>query len=89
LARLEGAKIANSTLSGAKPIIQVGPIGSRGATLVVYSTSDGLRFDAGCQRQITEQAFLERLRATHGDNQHAKEYLAALDFAKAHARIWS
>ena len=79
----DGAK-----LTGQRPIFMVGPIGSRSDFLVAYITDQGLRFDAGCQRQITREVFEARLTETHGDNAHAKEYRAALAFVDAHAEIW-
>lgn len=77
------------TLLGKRPIFQVGPIGSRCAFFTAYITSDGLRFDAGCQRQITREKFEERLIENHGDNEHAKEYRAALALIDIHAEIWT
>ena len=89
-ANLEGAKIVGGlVLVGARAIVQVGPIGSRADWLVAYMTADGLRLDAGCQRQITRETFAQRLADQHGDNQHAQEYRAALAYIDAHAAIWS
>ena len=76
-------------LIGARPVVQVGPIGSRSDWLVAYLTDGGIRIDAGCQRQITRAEFETRLAKTHGDNQHAREYRAALTYIDAHAAIWS
>ena len=94
-ANLAGANLAGAyldggvTLVGDRPIFQVGPIGSRCAFFTAYITSDGLRFDAGCQRQITRETFEERLTENHGDNEHAKEYRAALALIDIHAEIWT
>ena len=88
-ANLSGAKIEDGcTLKGERPIIQIGPIGSRCAYFVAYITDNGLRFDAGCQRQITREVFEERLAGEHGDNIHAKEYRAALALIDVHAELW-
>ena len=76
-------------LIGARPVVQVGPIGSRSDWLIAYLTDGGIRIDAGCQRQITREAFEARVSDTHGDNQHAREYRAALAYIDAHAAIWS
>ena len=76
-------------LIGARPVVQVGPIGSRSDWLVAYLTDGSIRIDAGCQRQITRAEFETRLANTHGDNQHAREYRAALTYIDAHAAIWS
>jgi uncharacterized protein YjbI with pentapeptide repeats len=89
-ANLYGAKIKDDcTLVGGRPIFQIGPIGSRCAYFVAYITNKGLRFDAGCQRQITREVFESRLQDSHGDNTHAKEYKAALALIDIHAELWS
>ena len=89
-ANLSGASLANGEkLVGARPIFQIGPIGSRCAYFTAYITDKGLRFDAGCQRQITREVFEQRLSDEHGDNEHAKEYRAALALIDAHAEIWT
>ena len=89
-ADLSGAYLENSEkLVGARPIFQIGPIGSRCAYFTAYITDKGLRFDAGCQRQITREVFEQRLGDEHGDNEHAKEYRAALALIDAHAEIWT
>ena len=90
VADLPGASLANGEkLVGARPIFQIGPIGSRCAYFTAYLTDRGLRFDAGCQRQITREVFEQRLGDEHGDNEHAKEYRAALALIDAHAEIWT
>ena len=76
-----------SRLVGVRPVIQVGPIGSRNDWLLVFWCGDaGLRISTGCQNQITEQRFLERLASSHGQggaaNVHAQHYIEALAFAK-------
>ena len=89
-ANLRGANLSGEVrLIGARPVVQVGPIGSRSDWLIVYLTDGGIRIDAGCQRQITREAFEARVSDTHGDNQHAREYRAALAYIDAHAAIWS
>ena len=89
-ANLSGAYLKNKEkLVGKRPIFQIGPIGSRCAYFVAYVTDKGLRFDAGCQHQITREVFEERLTELHGENDHAKEYRAALALIDAHAEIWT
>lgn len=89
-ANLREAGLANGEkLVGARPIFQIGPIGSRCAYFTAYITDKGLRFDAGCQRQITRETFEQRLGDEHGDSEHAKEYRAALALIDAHAEIWT
>ena len=94
-AYLRGANLAGATLKrgekliGERPIFQVGPIGSRSDVLVAYITDQGLRLDAGCQRQITRDVFDARLSRTHSGNQHEREYRAALALLDAHVEIWT
>ena len=89
-ANLRGANLSGEVrLIGARPVVQVGPIGSRSDWLIAYLTDGGIRIDARCQRQITRAEFETRLANTHGDNQHAREYRAALTYIDAHAAIWS
>ena len=94
-AYLEGANLRGATLKngekliGERPIFQVGPIGSRRDVLVAYITDQGLRLDAGCQRQITRDVFDARLSQTHSGNKHEKEYRAALELIDVHAEIWT
>ena len=89
-ANLSGANLKNKEkLVGKRPIFQVGPVGSRCAYFVAYITDKGLRFDAGCQRQITREVFESRLTELHGENEHAKEYRAVLALIDAHAEIWT
>ena len=89
-ANLSGANLKNKEkLVGKRPIFQVGPIGSRCAYFVAYITDKGLRFDAGCQHQITREVFEGRMAELHGENEHAKEYRAALALIDAHADIWT
>ena len=89
-ANLAGANLKNKEkLVGERPIFQIGPIGSRGAYFVAYITDQGIRFDAGCQRQITREVFEARLAELHGENEHAAEYRAALALVDTHAEIWT
>ena len=100
-ADLSGAYLADADLSGAKvgvgddeaalvglrPIVQIGPIGSRSDWLLVFWCGDaGVRISVGCQQQITEAYFLARLADAHGEgeqaNIHAQHYIEALAFAK-------
>ena len=88
-AYLDGAYLKNKEkLVGSRPIFQVGPIGSRGAYFVAYITDKGLRFDAGCQHQITREEFERQLDDAPGGNEHTREYRAALALIEIHAEIW-
>ena len=90
-ANLRGAKVGTggdeAVLVGSRPIVQIGPIGSRNDWLLVFWCGDaGVRISTGCQQQITEAYFLERLAEAHGEgeqaNIHAQHYIEALAFAK-------
>ena len=90
-ANLSGAKVGvgddEAALVGLRPIVQIGPIGSRSDWLLVFWCGDaGVRISVGCQQQITEAYFLARLAEAHGEgeqaNIHAQHYLEALAFAK-------
>ena len=90
-ADLTGAKVGKggdeATLVGSRPVVQIGPIGSRNDWLLVFWCGDaGVRISAGCQKQISEAHFLKRLAYRHGEgdqaNIHAQHYIEALAFAK-------
>ena len=90
-AHLTGAKVGKggdeATLVGSRPVVQIGPIGSRNDWLLVFWCGDaGVRITAGCQGQISEAHFLKRLAYRHGEgeqaNIHAQHYIEALAFAK-------
>ena len=90
-ARLTGAKVGKggdeATLVGSRPVVQIGPIGSRNDWLLVFWCGDaGVRISAGCQKQISEAHFLKRLAYRHGEgdqaNIHAQHYIEAMAFAK-------
>jgi hypothetical protein len=88
-ANLSGANLSGANLSGAnlwgekiRRILQIGPIGSRGATLVVWYMEDGTyRYSTGCQNQITEDAFRSRIVTAHNGNEHGRAYMEAIEFA--------
>ena len=90
-ARLVGANLAGARLDGAnldgdlklvgdRPILQLGPLGSRSGYLVVYRTDKGLRVRAGCFFGDV-LTFLNRVATTHGAGQHGRDYRAAVAFA--------
>ena len=87
-AYLDGAKLQNDELlKGKRPIIQIGPIGSRCSYFIAYLTDKGIRLKAGCFFGTVPE-FKKKLKEVHADNKHAKEYAAALKLVKAHADIW-
>ena len=85
---LSGAKVSGLTLIGVRPVLAIGPIGSESRTVFAWLTDAGLRIEAGCFFGSRDE-FTTQLQHTHGDNQHADEYRAALHLIDAHARIWT
>ena len=91
-AKLSGADLSGANLSGAKlvgerPILQIGPIGSRCAYLQSFLTDAGVMVRAGCWYGDIA-AFERRMKSEHGDNAHGREYAAAIAMIRAHATIW-
>ncbi len=80
--------LAGANLVGNRPILQIGPIGSRCAYLVSYITDAGIKVRAGCFFGSIEE-FEAACAKTHGDNDHGKEYAAAVAMIRAHAAIWT
>jgi hypothetical protein len=97
-ANLSGANLSRACLSGAnlddksktageRPVLQIGPIGSRAAYLVAYVVEGGVRVRAGCWFG-TLAGFTARVKEVHGNTPHGREYSAAITMIKAHARLW-
>jgi hypothetical protein len=79
---LSGAKITpDHALVGTRPLLQIGPLGSRGATLLAFRTDKGLLLRTGCFFGTPEE-FEAAARKTHEDNTHAADYLSALVFVR-------
>ena len=87
-ANLDGAYLDGKKLIGTRPVFQIGPIGSRCAQFVSYITEAGVLLNAGCFWGTVDE-FRAKLADTHGDNEHAQEYKAALVMVAAHASIWT
>ena len=93
-AYLDGANLGGANLGGAgkligdRPILQIGPIGSRSDYLTAYITDNGLFLKTGCFFGTIEN-FKSAIKNTHGDNTHAEEYTAALTLIETHAKIYT
>jgi hypothetical protein len=102
-ASLAGARLAGANLHGAslidamgniikiigeRPLLIVGPIGSRSDYLHAFITDGGIYIKTGCFFGTIVQ-FIEAVTQTHKDNCHAQEYRAALALIEAHAAIWT
>ena len=75
-------------LIGERPVFMTGPIGSRCNYLIAYVTDKGIRLLYGCFFGDVE-TFRSKLELTHGDNDHAAEYRAALVMIEKHVEIWT
>ena len=94
-ANLRGAYLRDADLdddiklAGDRPLLQIGPIGSRGDYLQAYITTAGLRISTGCFRLGTRDTFEAAIDETHGDNAHGHEYRAALELITEHVALWA
>ena len=87
-ADLSGADGKNLSLVGSRPVFMLGPIGSLCDYLTAYLTDAGVHVRAGCFFDTIE-AFRAAVVAEHADNNHGREYMAAIAMIEAHAAIWS
>ena len=88
-ANLRGANLGGEKkLIGKRPVFTVGPIGSRSDFFTAYITDKGLFLRAGCFFGA-EIEFTTKLGKEHGENEHAQEYMAALELVRCHARLWT
>ncbi len=87
-ANLRSAYDKQLTLVGSRPVFMLGPIGSRCDYLTAYLTDAGVHVRAGCFFDTIE-AFRAAVVAEHADNNHGREYMAAIAMIEAHAAIWS
>ena len=88
-ANLRGADLrGDKKLIGDRPIFTAGPIGSRSDYFTAYITDKGVYLRAGCFFG-TEIEFTTKLGEDHGTNEHAQEYMAALELIRCHVRLWT
>ena len=98
-ANLGGAYLSGAYLSGAylgehgeliglRPILQVGPIGSRADYLLAFLTDKGVVIKAGCFTGTLDE-FRAAVTKTHGEKDHGREYEAAMLMIESHAVIWT
>ena len=88
-AYLAGANGKKLVLVGKRPVLQMGPLGSRAAQLSAYLTDDGVYVRTGCFFGPLE-GFRAAVRETHGAiGLHAEEYAAAIVMIEHHARLWT
>lgn len=87
-AYLDGAYLDDKKLIGKRPILMIGPIGSRSDYFLAYLTDAGVYLQTGCFFGSVEK-FSAKCIEAHGDNEHAQEYAAALELIACHARLWA
>ena len=91
-ANLRGAYLCGANLGDANlrdwgklcsysDILCVSPIGSRNGYTTIFHTDKGIFVQCGCFRGTLDE-FAEKVKETHGDNEHARNYLALVDFVK-------
>ena len=74
----------NATISKPSDYLLIGPIGSR-AAFMTWTRSDNC-IATGCFRGTIKE-FLAAVRETHGDNEHAQAYRAAVEFIRAMEKL--
>lgn len=73
----------NARVYGNADYMIVGPIGSRNAFTTFYRRRDGITMVVcGCFHGTIDE-FEAQVNETHGNNQHARAYIAAIQLAKA------
>ena len=74
----------NAKLAKSSDYLLIGPIGSR-ADFMTWTRSDNC-IATGCFRGTVKE-FLLAVRETHGDNEHAQAYRAAVEFIRAMEKL--
>jgi hypothetical protein len=69
------------TLTGRRPFLSIGPIGSRDGILMLFYTDRGIYVRAGCFWGSLD-AFADAVQDTHGDSEHGRDYRAAIVLAQ-------
>ena len=77
-----GKKCGPPVFGGRSCVMTLGPIGSRGGTLLVYSVEGGIHIQAGCWNGSIDE-FDSRVRSVHGGNEHGVAYAAAVAFIRS------
>ena len=92
-ANLEGADLYGANLRSANlgeewgklekntDIFSAGPLGSRNGYTTFFHTDKGIFVQCGCFRGTLEE-FIAKVKETHNDNEHARNYLAISEFVK-------
>ena len=62
-------------------IFIAGPLGSRSGYTTFFHTDKGIFVRCGCFRGTLDE-FVAKVKETHNDNEHARNYLAIVEFVK-------
>ena len=62
-------------------IFIAGPLGSRSGYTTFFHTNKGIFVRCGCFRGTLDE-FVAKVKETHNDNEHARNYLAIVGFVK-------
>lgn len=89
-ANLCGADGKTITLIGDRPVLQIGPIGSRSDVLVAFLTDAGTYVRTGCYFGLLAE-FKRAVRVTHAKSNpaHYVEYHAAIALIETHAKLYA
>ena len=88
-ADLVGANEQKLKLVGQRPVLTIGPLGSRCSMLSAFLTDGGVYVRTGCFWN-TLDAFKAAVRETHGPiGLHAEEYQNAATLIEWHAHLWT
>ena len=68
-------------LESVSDVLIVGPIGSRNGYTTIYHTDKGVFVACGCFRGTLDE-FAKKVEERHGDNKHARDYKALIEFVK-------
>ena len=87
-ANLGGANLRDEwgKLESASDVLIVGPIGSRNGYTTICHTDKGVFVMCGCFRGTLDE-FAKKVEKTHGDNNHARDYKALIEFVKVKFEI--
>ena len=82
-ADLRGADLGEEwgKLNSSNDIFIAGPLGSRNDYITFFHTDKGIFVRCGCFRGTIDE-FVIKVKETHGESKHAKNYLAIAEFVK-------
>lgn len=82
------AHVRNGVIKSTQDYLVVGPIGSRDDYTTFYRTKTDIWVACGCFNSSIAK-FEQAVKATHGDNHYAQEYLEAIELAKTRSKRWN